>query len=550
MCITFVSCFFKIYDTDYDTNKTLEWRIARFREIANTGIKLCVYVTPELMELVPKEYDNVLFIETPHLRVEQLCINMNLELPQQRNRHKDTKKYMYLMNSKTGFVTETIEHNPWNSTHFAWIDFNISHIFKSPERTLRFLKELDLCKLPDTCLLIPGCLKQSDINVLRVTECIFWRFCGGFFIGDANSIVQFDNLCKHNFERFLQNYGKLTWEVNFWAWLEAETSWKPQWYAADHNDSILMNIPSVVISDVLKPVSEITQYDYPAIALFHPGSASYLCINGEHILNTRYVNYWLNRDGSYLFYDGCNIIRNKNLCSRLVFENGTSMPLDYEEMDEDTIDLPKYPMYSQGIEDIRLYERNGRARYIATSVGYHTTGGNRMVVGNYDYKRRIYSESRIIEPPTDTYCEKNWAPLPGDRERFVYKWAPLEICEILDKLTIIQTHSETMKLPFFDRMKGSTQFVEYNGELIGVTHFSEDATVRRYFHMLVVLDKTTYAPLRYSQPFVFENFAIEFCIGFDIADDKYRFWISRFDRDPALFEVNRHIISFVNIYAE
>jgi uncharacterized metal-binding protein len=97
-------------------------------------------------------------------------------------------------------------------------------------------------------------------------------------------------------------------------------------------------------------------------------------------------------------------------------------------------------------------------------------------------------------------------------------------------------------------MKGSSPFIEYKGELIGVTHFSEDAMPRRYFHMLVVLDRTTYEPIRYSKPFVFNKVGIEFCIGFDARDDKYRFWISQFDRDPVLFEVNMHIISFVNIY--
>lgn len=557
MCITFVSCFFHIYEKDYDTNKTLEWRIERFREIASTGIKLCVYVNPELLAMIPREYENVIVVEMPTTQIECLCANKELELPQQRNIQKDTHKYMCLMNAKTEFVADAIERNPWNSTHFAWIDFNVSYIFKNgeKERTLRFLKELDLYKLPDQCMMIPGCWTPYDnVHIAHVTECIFWRFCGGFFIGDANSLLKFDSLYRQNFETFLQKYNKLTWEVNFWAWLEANTDWKPTWYKADHNDSIITNLPCANLAMVLSssPVSEITHYDYPAVSLFHPSSASYLKINGEHILNTRYVNYFFNGDGSYLFYDGSRVIQNKNFCSRLVFENGTSIPADYEEMNENTIDLPRYPMYSRGIEDIRLYERNGKARYIATSVGYHTTGGNRMVVGNYDYKRRAYSDSRIIAPPTDTYCEKNWVPLPGERELFVYKWAPLEIGEIDEnqQLKIIQTHAETTRLPFFDRMKGSTQFIEHNGELIGVTHFSEDAKVRRYFHMLVVLDKSTYAPLRYSQPFVFEKFAIEFCIGFDISDDKYRFWISRFDRDPALFEVKTHIISFVNIYAK
>jgi hypothetical protein len=130
MCITFVSSFFHIYEKDYDTNKTLEWRIERFREIASTGIKLCVYVNPELLAMIPREYENVIVIEMPTSHIERLCENKDYELPQQRSIEKDTKKYMCLMNAKTEFVADAIERNPWGSTHFAWIDFNVSYIFK------------------------------------------------------------------------------------------------------------------------------------------------------------------------------------------------------------------------------------------------------------------------------------------------------------------------------------------------------------------------------------------------------------------------------------
>jgi hypothetical protein len=441
-------------------------------------------------------------------------------------------------------------------------------VFRNKEQTLRFLRELDMYKLPDKCMLVPGCWSKYDnINIGHVTECINWRFCGGFFIGDKDSILKFDSLYKTKFPEFTQTYNKLVWEVNFWAWLEVNSDWKPQWYAADHNDSILTNLPCAAIAMVLKPDSEQTYYDYPAIPLFNPSSGSYLYFNGEHLLNTRYVNYWYYDNGSYMFYDGTNRIQNKNYFSRLT---DTLIPIDYQEMKEtETITLPRYNMYSSGIEDVRLYEHNGRVRFIATTVGYHTTGGNRMVIGNYDYKTLTYSDAQLVESPVDAYCEKNWVPIPSSdgAERFIYKWEPItagavaprtpptnstdvdiEGTQTHKKFIITHTYPITEKIPFFNRMKGSSPFIEYKGELIGVTHFSEDAMPRRYFHMLVVLDRTTYEPIRYSKPFVFNKVGIEFCIGFDARDDKYRFWISQFDRDPVLFEVNMHIISFVNIY--
>ena len=35
--ITFVSSFFYIYDKDYDEQKSIKWRIERFREIIKTS---------------------------------------------------------------------------------------------------------------------------------------------------------------------------------------------------------------------------------------------------------------------------------------------------------------------------------------------------------------------------------------------------------------------------------------------------------------------------------------------------------------------------------
>jgi hypothetical protein len=87
-------------------------------------------------------------------------------------------------------------------------------------------------------------------------------------------------------------------------------------------------------------------------------------------------------------------------------------------------------------------------------------------------------------------------------------------------------------------MRGSAPFVEYGGEWVGVIHFSEETKPRHYFHMMVVLDKDTMKPLRYSEPFYFENISIEFCIGFDIRCDKYWFWISQYDRDPLLIALD------------
>ena len=568
MNLTFVSSFFYIYETDYDKNKTVYWRIERFRELLNTGIYICIYVCPTMEPFIRPLcyiYKNLRIMKI--MKISDLWFyketqKHDFKLPEIRNEMKDTPNYMYVINSKTEFLYHAIKDNPWNTTHFAWIDFNITHIFKEKIVSLRFLKDAQYHIWKPTCFLIPGCWMQyNNCQHGYITECVHWRFCGGFFLGDKVSISKFHNITISEYPKFIQTYKKLVWEVNFWAWLEMNSDWHPDYYKADHNDSIIRAISPSYYTMNLSSLNGIKKnlYQYPHIDGYNPSSASYLFYRGKHLLNTRYVNYWYCDNGGYFFYDGTNIIRTKNIYSELVYDaSGILVPSSYDEMIE-TIKLPKYDLYSRGIEDIRLYEHIGCVKFIATTVGYHNTNGNRMIIGRYNYETKNYSDSQIVEPPTDTWCEKNWAPLPDpngfEREMFIYKWAPLEIGEIFrepnknPRLKIIKTFKETCIVHEFHHMKGSTPFIDFApDELIGVVHFCEDTKIRSYFHMMVVLDKLTFKPLRYSEPFVFEKVGIEFCIGFRIYNENYEFWISRMDRDPIMIHISRGLLEIHNLF--
>ena len=552
MTVTFVTCLFHIYNMNYDDNKNINWRIERFKELLNTGIHICIYVCPvfePMIRYLEEKYENLRImkvVEIEELSVYNETVKYDFTLPKQRNLLKDTPNYMFVINSKSEFMNHTVQENPWNTSHFSWVDFNLTHVFKDKVASLRFLKDMEHHTWKPSCLLIPGCWDRHD-NLHY--ERVHWRFCGGFLLGDAESIQRFHHLCTTEYPKFIQTHKKLVWEVNFWAWLEMNSDWTPDHYKADHDDSIIRAISPSNYTLNLTDLGTVQQiYDYPRIDGYNPGSASYIFYQGKHLLNTRLVNYWYYDNGSYMFYDETNIIRTKNITSELDYDaSGNLIPLNYDEMAE-TIKLPKYDMYSRGIEDIRLYEHDGILKYIATTVGYYSTGGNRMIIGDYNYATKNYSNSRIIEPPTDTRCEKNWIPVTDPeglgRELFIYKWAPFEIGKIFrepDKkpqLKIVQSFNETYGVHEFQHMKGSTPFIEFGpDELVGVVHFSEDTKPRSYFHMLVILDKMTLKPLRYSEPFVFENVGIEFCIGFRIHNGNYEFWISRMDRAPVLIRI-------------
>ena len=64
-------------------------------------------------------------------------------------------------------------------------------------------------------------------------------------------------------------------------------------------------------------------------------------------------------------------------------------------------------------------------------------------------------------------------------------------------------------------------------------HFSEDHNPRHYYHILVLLEKETFRPLKYSNCFCFKGLGVEFCIGFsDEMESEYVFWTSQMDREP------------------
>jgi hypothetical protein len=167
---------------------------------------------------------------------------------------------------------------------------------------------------------------------------------------------------------------------------------------------------------------------------------------------------------------------------------------------------------------------------------------NNMVIGDYVPYDHTISNVQIVLPPFDSRCEKNWIPITvGGEDMFIYKWSPLEVGRIntiTGSLEIVTTH--IVSAPYFDKVRGSTTFTEREDGLLGVVHFSEEHIPRHYYHMLVLLEKESLRPLKYSNCFCFKGLGVEFCIGFtDELPNEYVFWTSQMDRDPMTVFINK-----------
>ena len=484
------------------------------------------------------------------------------ELPSTRNLQKDTAEHILNMHSKIFCLQRAVDLSETTPYSYLWIDFGIKDICSSHDKPLQtFIYELscrtDLSFLTDDNMMFPGCWQKinkdnfdSEDKVKGFLNTICWRFAGGVVWGNHLAIRRFWKLYQKYLPYLVNTYGILTWEVNFWAWLETmDPKWNPIWYPGDHNDSIVM-IPARLWSVKLNAHTYVETGKLHKILNYNPMSASYLFHAGKHYLNTRYTNYHVCSDGYYWWPPGENrIIRSKNILSVLNADDFSHM--SFVEMKND-IGLMSFPgRFSEGIEDIRLYNRSdGKIGYIGSTLEYSISGKIRTIIGEYDVENKKCINGNIINPPSDTYCEKNWIPITDhDQETwFIYKWHPMEIGKVvLDeneqsyRLDIQKTYQTSAIV--FRNIRGSSCFIEDTIEntpgWVGVVHFSEELYPRQYFHRLVLLDKHSFEPLKYTDPFYFCHLGVEFCIGFTKKEEDYVFWISQMDRDPYRIITNR-----------
>lgn len=240
MTITFVTAFLKL-DSFIRPNRSIEKCFQLFQNLVTSDIQIVVFLSKEYEEYGNQFQSNTIvvrYIELHELETYKETNSVpNLSLPVIHSAEKDTKEFMILMNSKIECIKRAIDMNPFQSTHYAWIDFSIYHVFKESETTTAYLKSLSNRKLQD-CIILPGCWGKS-YQYEQVWNAIHWRFCGGFFIGDIQSLLHFEKLYRAHYTTILQKYNKLLWEVNIWTILEQEYGWNPEWFHGDHNDSIV-----------------------------------------------------------------------------------------------------------------------------------------------------------------------------------------------------------------------------------------------------------------------------------------------------------------------
>ena len=549
MSTTFISCVFQ-----YDEAYLEKWIDSKLHMLLYVSSNDYASVTEKIRNT------NISCQPLPNLKEETSWFKSDIQkLPATRNEEKDTVEHLWNMHMKVYATYKTAVINERKTAYFAYIDFDAPRLI-AQDHTWKYLEETYQrfqLYLPEheKRVYLPGCWDAANSGDLLKDE-VHWRFCGSFFIGSTLAIYDFYKQYELHFSRFLEVCDNtLTWEMNFWAWLEASTHWKPVWYKADHNDT-MVQIPKVFGYEVVhrREGSIVLEYGYPQLTPYRPMSAAYVEYNNKAYINTRFVNYWIYDNGCYYYPEDEQVIRTHNICSELVVSEGMLKPSTFAIMNEEC-NLPKKDgVFSEGIEDIRLYvsQETGKLCFIGSTLGYSYCDRIRMVRGTYELDTHTMKDIQLIKPHWESWCEKNWAPIPlGNKDGFVYKWFPLQIGRIIEdddgdhekyqEIHSLAKFEIVVSKPMDERfrhMKGSTAFTKYGDSgLIGVVHFSEERTPRQYFHRVIVLHCETFELMKCSPVFCFRKACVEFCIGFKENNGIWGFWISQMDRDPLYLEV-------------
>lgn len=203
----------------FHTAKTLEDTLSATNALMAISVNLVIYGDSETIPLLKEKRaqyghsDKTVFkqIEKQDIwsfqYIEKVRQNRTAYFPTANLRHDE--EIHLLQNNKAQFVLETIEHNPFQTTHFGWTD---SFLGKD---TIRICQDYHIDVLPN--LLSEICDEKFHIQVLNVTDKCFkeaehkwsyyshyrWVVCGGFYVCGAEIGKRILNRVKELFLEIL-----------------------------------------------------------------------------------------------------------------------------------------------------------------------------------------------------------------------------------------------------------------------------------------------------------------------------------------------------------
>jgi len=466
--VTFVSAFLDLSE-DRTALRSPDTHLQHFVKIARSGINVHLFLNKACVSFEPvlREFPNVYieYIELSDLRTFPSA--QQAQLPAVRNIAKDTRNFLLFINAKPEFVYRAIRRNVWKTMQYYWIDFGIFHVIGDVPRAQKRLRQISTQQFSG--LFIPGCTAMAPFDYFNY---VCWRFCGGVFAGDRQSLIDFYEAVFKEYDQMVQK--GLTWEVNTWAYLESIGKIRPIWIQADHNDSILhmpiaLTFPIVNVQPIFVPQQGFRDMFGNANA-YVPMNPSLHIEEGRVTVLVRCVNYRKYKDKQFTVYDMYSI--SKYFCIRGYigkrFELGAAEECSVEPM-------PSYQTFWKGLEDARFVTEDS----ILVTVPEFTPSGNPTIFRASLTGSHIHSFEQC-QPST---IEKNWMPFLN---KVVYSVNPFCIKDVTEDVR--RCISED---PVLQGWHGSTNGIPWEGGFLFLIHVNREVSYHRW--LLFRDEKVTYS---------------------------------------------------------
>lgn len=274
-------------------------------------------------------------------------------------------------------------------------------------------------------------------------------------------------------------------------------------------DSILKN----VLSNYKFYAPKLTKYTFNfkinSIPLtsspFTNSTPSFCMHNGQLVVNVRYVDYSIDKDGNYINREHItthNVISLSDKSEPFILGYNTDHDCRYK-----------------GLEDMRLIEHNG-STYFTANRGL-SDGTMRVEYGIIDYNEKCVKSSFLTKTDGIQHIEKNWVLYKEDKQlKVVYKWAPFTTYDIGHGNMLINKCEDNSVPPLFEHVRGSTNGVSQESETWFICHVVSYEDRRYYYHILVAVDPATNTVKRWSKLFTMDGDKVEYVLGFNSLDSE------------------------------
>lgn len=228
MGVTFVTAFYLPASLVY---RNPDKYISLFEELASTGVPIILYLDSRLTDVgerLCRDYKNIQ--KCVYGILDKSYLPENVTLPAWRNKDKDTVDYLCIQLSKLKIMAEvekTVE-----TSHLAWIDFGIYHMFKDRSLSRLWLNKIAFSSFNTESILSPGCYTEGSKDLYHN---IYWYHCGSFLLGPQG---KFTPAYEAQMLIVTKNLPQLTWEVNYWTMMEGHFIT----YIANHSELLLEKV--------------------------------------------------------------------------------------------------------------------------------------------------------------------------------------------------------------------------------------------------------------------------------------------------------------------